>query len=46
MCTEGSFELHFQSETYHYKTGDTILVPAIITNFTINGKATLLEVTV
>jgi mannose-6-phosphate isomerase len=46
MCTEGSFELHFQSETYHYKKGDTILVPAIMTNFTIKGKATLLEVTV
>ncbi|WP_396172651.1 type I phosphomannose isomerase catalytic subunit [Flavobacterium sp.] len=46
MCTEGSFELYFQSETYHYKSGDTILVPAIMTNFTIKGTATLLEVTV
>jgi mannose-6-phosphate isomerase len=46
MCTEGSFELHFQSETYHYKSGDTILVPAILTSFSIKGVATLLEVTV
>lgn len=46
MCTEGSFELHFQSETYQYKSGDTILVPAILTSFSIKGVATLLEVTV
>lgn len=46
MCTDGSFDLHVASVTYHYTTGDTVLLPAIFTQFTIKGKATLLEVTV
>ena len=46
MCTEGSFELHIDSDIYHYQAGDTVLVPAILTTYSISGKATILEVTV
>ena len=46
MCTEGSFDLHIHSDIYHYQTGDTILVPAMLTTFSISGLATILEVTV
>jgi mannose-6-phosphate isomerase len=46
MCTEGSFELHIDSDIYRYQAGDTVLVPAILTTFSISGTATILEVTV
>lgn len=46
MCTEGTFELQLGSESYHYQIGDTVLLPAILTDFTLVGTATLLEVTV
>lgn len=46
MCTEGSFELNLNEEIFYYTTGDTILVPAILTSFSIKGVGTLLEVTV
>lgn len=46
MCSEGSFDLQLGSESYHYKTGDTVLLPAILTSFTLNGTATILEVSV
>ena len=44
MCVEGNFELIYNAETYNYKTGDTILLPAEITDFEINGKASVLEI--
>ncbi len=46
MCTEGSFELHLNDEKYHYQTGDTVLIPAVLTSFLLKGAATLLEITV
>lgn len=46
MCTEGSFELFLNDEKYAYQTGDTILIPAILTSFILKGTATLLEITV
>lgn len=46
MCTEGFFELYIHSEIYQYKAGDTVLLPAILTSFSIKGTATILEVTV
>lgn len=46
MCTEGSFDFHVHSDIYHYHAGDTILVPAMLTTFSISGTATILEVTV
>lgn len=44
MCVEGSFELLFNEEKYYYKTGDTLLIPAEMTEFEINGKASVLEI--
>jgi len=46
MCTEGSFELHLKDEKYRYRTGDTVLLPAILTSFLLKGTATVLEITV
>ncbi|WP_298120016.1 type I phosphomannose isomerase catalytic subunit [Flavobacterium sp.] len=44
MCVEGDFELNYDGKTYTYKTGDTILIPAKMREFIINGKASLLEI--
>jgi len=44
MCVEGSFKLIYDQEIYSYKTGDTVLIPAEMTNFEIVGKASLLEI--
>mgnify|MGYP002380823734 FL=1 len=46
MCTEGSFEMHLNDEKYMYQTGDTVLIPAVLTSFMLRGKTTLLEITV
>jgi mannose-6-phosphate isomerase len=45
MCTEGAFTLFVEGEEFHYKTGDTILLPAVLSEVTLNGNATLLEIT-
>lgn len=44
MCVEGNFELHFKGEKYNYKKGDTVLIPAEIDTFTLDGKASILEI--
>ena len=44
MCVEGAFELQADGANYHYKTGDTVLVPAALSSITLNGKASLLEI--
>ncbi len=44
MCVEGSFTLAYQGEEYHYKVGDTVLLPAEILEFEIKGKASVLEI--
>ncbi len=44
MCVEGSFKLIFNTENYNYNTGDTILIPAAMSEFKIEGKASLLEI--
>lgn len=46
MCTNGQFELVFNGEIMHYKMGDTLLIPAIIDQLTLKGKATLLEISI
>ena len=46
MCTDGSFELHLNDDKYTYQTGDTVLIPAVLTSFLLKGKATILEITV
>ncbi len=44
MCTEGSFSLEIEKENYNYKKGDTVLLPAVLNNAKLEGKANLLEV--
>ncbi len=44
MCVEGEFEIDFEAEKIHYKKGDTVLIPAGLKDFTMTGKASLLEI--
>lgn len=44
MCVEGSFALKCNEKSYYYKNGDTILVPAEISEFYLQGNASVLEV--
>ena len=44
MCIEGSFEIEFEGFSQTYIKGDTVLVPAEINAFILNGKASILEI--
>ncbi len=44
MCTEGDFEIETEGEKYSYKKGDTVLMPASVNKFILNGNASILEV--
>ena len=44
MCVEGDFKLTFDNESFSYKKGDTVLIPAAITDFQLSGKASILEI--
>ncbi|QGK73269.1 type I phosphomannose isomerase catalytic subunit [Flavobacterium sp. SLB02] len=44
MCIEGSFEIRFENVTYKYKKGDTVLIPADMHTYSLNGSASILEV--
>lgn len=44
ICTEGTVKLKTEANQYEFKKGDTILIPASMTHFELNGKADLLEV--
>jgi len=44
MCVEGGFKLTFANESYSYKKGDTVLIPAAISDFQLSGKASILEI--
>lgn len=44
MCIEGSFEIEYEGFKNTYIKGDTILVPAEINAFILNGKASILEI--
>lgn len=44
MCTEGEFKLEFNQVHYLYSKGDTVLIPAAMTDFNLSGNATLLEI--
>lgn len=46
MCTEGDFSIHLDDNVFHYKKGDTVLIPAEIEIFNIHGKATVLEISI
>ncbi len=44
MCVDDNFELIYDGKTYQYQKGDTILIPASLTDFQLNGKASILEI--
>ncbi|MFH6950958.1 type I phosphomannose isomerase catalytic subunit [Flavobacterium sp. FlaQc-51] len=44
MCIEGSFEIRYGNVTYQYKKGDTVLIPADIRSYVLEGSASILEV--
>ncbi|MFN3754404.1 type I phosphomannose isomerase catalytic subunit [Flavobacterium sp.] len=44
MCVDDNFELSFDGKTYSYQKGDTVLIPASLTDFQLNGKASILEI--
>jgi mannose-6-phosphate isomerase len=44
MCTEGEFELEYAHSSIKYKKGDTVLVPAALNEYTLSGKASILEI--
>jgi mannose-6-phosphate isomerase len=44
MCIEGSFEMEYNKVKYNYKKGDTVLIPAAMNEFTLSGKASILEI--
>jgi mannose-6-phosphate isomerase len=44
MCVDNHFELICDGETHVYQKGDTVLIPAFLTDFQLNGKASILEI--
>lgn len=44
MCTQGAFSIVLHNQNYSFKIGDTILMPATISDFQLVGKAELLEI--
>ena len=44
MCVEGTFEIEFNNSKLHYKKGDTVLIPAAMNAFVLQGKASILEI--
>lgn len=46
MCTEGRFSMEIEGNKYDYQKGSTVLIPAILDKIMIEGKATLLEISI
>ncbi|CAM3649036.1 type I phosphomannose isomerase catalytic subunit [Flavobacterium gelidilacus] len=46
MCTQGEFELEYNTTISKYKKGDTVLIPAILDEVLLRGNATLLEISI
>jgi len=44
MCVEGNFEIECNNIKFQYKKGDTVLIPAAMKAFILNGKASILEI--
>ncbi len=44
ICTEGEYTIDMEGETYSFKKGDTVLIPAAVNVFTLAGNASLLEI--
>lgn len=46
MCTEGDFSILYHQHEHSFTKGDTVLLPAIISDYQILGQAMLLEITI
>jgi mannose-6-phosphate isomerase len=44
MCVDGNFKIEANGEYFQYKKGDTVLIPASVTDFNLDGKASVLEI--
>ena len=44
MCVDGTFAITYEGIVYNYKKGDTVLLPAAIGEYELNGKASILEI--
>jgi mannose-6-phosphate isomerase len=44
MCTEGEFTLAVDHAVYTYRKGDTVLIPASMLVYQLNGTASVLEI--
>ena len=44
MCVDGNFALKNDTDTFQYQKGDTILIPASLSDFQISGEASILEI--
>lgn len=44
MCTEGCFKMEINKLEYNFTKGETVLLPAVISDYQLSGKATLLEI--
>ncbi|MDI9312053.1 MAG: hypothetical protein QM535_17700 [Limnohabitans sp.] len=46
MCTEGDFSVICNQEQFTFTMGDTVLLPAVISEYQLIGQANLLEITI
>lgn len=44
MCVEGHFSIEYDGKKYEYRMGDTVLVPAALNDFRMDGFGSVLEV--
>lgn len=44
MCVDGAFDLEANNCNYSFKKGDTLLLPAALEEFKLDGKASILEI--
>jgi mannose-6-phosphate isomerase len=44
MCVDGNFALKNDTDTFQYQKGDTVLIPASLSDFQISGEASILEI--
>lgn len=44
VCTEGTFSIRTHGMITAFQKGDTVLIPAVITDFQLSGSASLLEI--
>lgn len=44
ICTEGEYKLEAEGKTYVFRKGDTVLIPAALSSYILEGNSTLLEI--